>query len=772
MKYYQSKLIFKFSFLLLVFWGCIESVLGSNHAYQIKTDNTCTVWWTGTTCKVMHDTSVPVKNGKVVLQAARNEDEGFQLVLSPKVAVEDITATISDFSKNDGTLIAAENVTIRMVEYVHVTKPSGKLNKEGWYPDPLPLYDKPFRAEAGVNCPVLFTVKVPKDATSGIYSAKIDLKSATWKISVPVELQVWDFTLPDVPFMRSAFGLYSGMIKQYHNLDNDEELKQVIDLYYCSFKDYRISPQQFFDQYPIRKTVKGVWWDGGTFDPDTVYAGKYSYQVTDNRVNGNAAGTCADLIKIDPEKPYWLKWQAKTLKKKQQYFVTVKSYTADKKPIPWHLQGMFYSGSTQWRKDSLFLDPVNPLVFEDLVFSRPLPKEASYVNVQLYPVLPDERGEEKGTVWFDDFQFLDAKTGENLLTHGNFEQDINDLDLKIDFSEFDVAARKYLDEFGFTGFRMKVSELRPGPFVGRKTGWFDGFINGTEEYKKLIKLYLGQFQDHLESNGWLGKEYMYWVDEPKHEDYDFVREGMITIREVAPKLSRFITENKPGPEIMDVTDIGCPVLAKFNPEKSKDWIAKGREMWSYLMTWPKEPHVNLFLDSDAINMRMWLWMSYRYQLKGILVWNSNAWNAEGCSPAGVLQNIWDDPMTYMDGHGTPIGAAAEYGNGDGMFFYPPNRDPNNDKTKYLTGPVPSLRLEILREGIDDYDYMMLLENCIKNALPGQQGLVKKTKQLLNFGSEVFVDEQQYTKDPEVLIKYRQQMGILLNEFNKIKNKIK
>jgi hypothetical protein len=162
---------------------------------------------------------------------------------------------------------------------------------------------------------------------------------------------------------------------------------------------------------------------------------------------------------------------------------------------------------------------------------------------------------------------------------------------------------------------------------------------------------------------------------------------------------------------------------------------------------------------------MWLWMSYRYHLTGILVWNSNAWNAEGCSPPAVLQNIWEDPMTYMDGHGTPFGGAAEYGNGDGMFFYPPNRDPNNDKTKYLSGPVPSLRLEILREGIDDYDYMMLLEDCIRSARSDQHNLVKKAKQVLNVGGEVFETEKEYTKNSEILAKYRQQMGNLLDQFN-------
>lgn len=756
MKKYLIRNKFFYALLLTFFFAFGES---NAAGLLIKADALCKLWYTGSTYKVMHNDPVPEIKGKIILQSAKNEFESFQLVLSPNADMENISVVVNGFANKSGLTIPAENISVRKVEYVHITKPSGIRHKAGWYPDPLPLLEKPFSVKAGVHTPILISVKVPKNATPGVYSAQVSLKSAAWETVFPVELKVWDFTLPDMPNMRSAFGLYSNHISAYHNLSNNEELKQVLDLYYQSFRDYRISPQQFFDQYPIEKTVKGVWWQGGTFDPDTVFAGKYSYQV-----NGNHPGTPPDLIEVNPEKPYWVKWQVKTLSEGQEYLVTVKSYTSDKKVIPWQLQGMFYTGSTRWRKDSLFLDPINPFVYEDMVLSRPMPKNTRYASVQIFSVKPDDSGRKSGTAWFDNVQFVDAATGKNLLPKGDFEQNINDLGLEIDFSEFDLAARKYLDEFGFTGFRVKIPELRPGPFINRKTGWFAGFVNGTAEYEKLITLYLKGFQDHLEANGWLGKEYLYWIDEPKHEDYGFVREGMETIHKAAPKLTRLITENNPGPEIMDVTEIGCPVLAKFDPEKSKEWIANGRQMWSYLMTWPKAPHVNLFIDSDAINLRMWLWMSYRYRLTGILVWSSNVWNTKSCSPPGVLQNIWDDPMTYMSGSLTTPGAAAEYGNGDGMFFYPPNRDPDNDKTKYLTGPVPSLRLEIMREGIDDYDYMMLLEDCIRNARPDQQNLVKRAMQVLNFGSEVFVTEKEYTKNPEILAKYRQQMGNLLEQF--------
>ena len=732
----------------------------------IVSDKTCVVWWTGSTYKIMHNDPVPGKRAKVLISAARNETESFQVVLSPKVDMKQISVTVSTFKQKTGHVLKDGQVIIRKVEYVNITKPSGILHKKGWYPDPLPELKNPFRADAGKHHPIWFTVEVPGHALPGLYSAEIKIESENWETTVPVALKVWNFTLPEIPYMRSGFALRPRPIKQYHNLDNDSELKQVMEKYYESCKAYKISPQKFYDLYPIKKEIKGVAWQGGTFDPDTVFQGKYSYQVTDHLTDVNVEGKCTEYIPVDPKHPHLLKWQAKTLKENQKYTVTVKCYDSEKQLIDWSLKWMTHQGSISWREDSMYIDPEKMFAVEDLPDFRPFPEHTRYASVQIYAVRPDQKGSERGTVWIDNFRFTDLETGENLLPQGNFEQDINALGLELDFSAFDVAARKYLDEFGFTGFRVQIPELRLGPFVGRKAGWFDGFISGTSEYEKLIGLYLKGFQDHLEANGWLGKEYLYWVDEPDPEEYGFVREGMNTIHRVAPKLTRFLAENNPREEIMEVVDTNCPVFYKINPEEVKKWNKRGRSYWSYFMCWPKEPHVNLFIDSDAINMRMWVWMSYRYHLTGVLVWRANKWNDERCSPPNVLQNIWEDPMTYKSGSGVPIGSAAEFGNGDGMFFYPPNRNPNQDKTKYFTGPVPSIRIEILREGLDDYDYMIMLEHCIDNARPDQQSLVKRAKQVLNFGEEVFTNDTVYTKDPMVLMKYRQQMGNLLEQFHK------
>lgn len=242
--------------------------------------------------------------------------------MSPEVDLTNISVSISDFSNKNGDLIPSVNVTIREVAYVNVTKPSGKQHSAGWYPDPLPLHEKPFNAIAGINKPLWFSVNVPKASAPGRYMANVKLKSALWETTIPVELHVWNFALPETPFMRSGFGLYSNMLERYHNLETKDELEEVREKYFRDFKHYKISP---YGSYPVNYKVTGVSWSGGTFDPHTVYEGKYAYQIS-----GKREARFTDLIEINPDRPYLLKWKAIVLSENQKYTVTVKCYDAEK----------------------------------------------------------------------------------------------------------------------------------------------------------------------------------------------------------------------------------------------------------------------------------------------------------------------------------------------------------------------------------------------------------------------------------------------------------
>ena len=113
------------------------------------------------------------------------------------------------------------------------------------------------------------------------------------------------------------------------------------------------------------------------------------------------------------------------------------------------------------------------------------------------------------------------------------------------------------------------------------------------------------------------------------------------------------------------------------------------------------------------------------------MWETTYWNSNEASPKGYLQNPWQEAMSWVTGYGWPYGKQTIWGNGDGRFFYPENRDPNKDKTTAYQGyPIPSIRLEFLRAGIEDYEYMCILEKLMKVASKKQASLVKEARQLL------------------------------------------
>jgi len=209
---------------------------------------------------------------------------------------------------------------------------------------------------------------------------------------------------------------------------------------------------------------------------------------------------------------------------------------------------------------------------------------------------------------------------------------------------------------------------------------------------------------------------------------------------------------------MDVSEISCTIFHQVDPAVVAKLAAQGREFWSYLCTAPKGPWVTLFIDHPAINLRIWLWMSQRFGLKGILVWRANSWSSPTLFPAGELQNPWEDPMSYTVGYGVPYGQVNYWGNGDGRFLYPPNRHPGEDKTKYLTGPVNSIRWEILRDGIEDYEYFKLLEKAAREAPAKAAKAAREAKKLLDFPASLFKSGQEYTRDPRALLDYRRRIA--------------
>jgi hypothetical protein len=744
------KRFYSFSGMALLLMGVHTHA--REYGYPLASDGLCTVWWAEGTYKIMRDDPVPA--GKMVpleISAAANEFESVQVVLHPHRDLDGFTLETADLRSASGAVIAREQMSVRKVDYVQVVRPTDAYGKPGWYPDPLPLLSEPMKLRAGVNQPLFITVKIPVDARAGEYKGAFRLAASDWGMDIPVSVRVWHFSLPERPSMRSSFGINTAMIRQYHNLETDEELRVVTDKYYRMMADYKIAPTAPFNLYPMKVEIDGLEWTGGNFTSETVHAGHKALKVTDDDVEGNTEAHSNTLIHVQPDIPYLLTWFARTSTPDQAYCVMVKCYDDGKREMYFENRMEAFTGGDKWAGDTLVI--------------RPFREAVRYVTIHLFPAFRSISGSHTGTAWFDEVHFYDPADGENLLRQGDFEVDPADLDLQVDFTAFDKAGEKYLDGLGFNAYHLPLQGLPSGNFHAQRRGVFGGFPQGYAEYDYLMGKYLSMVQDHLEKKGWLGKEYVYWFDEPNKENYPFVREGMEIIHRSAPKITRFITEHQPGPDIMDVTDISCTVIGQLDKDIIQGLVAEGNEFWSYVCCCPKAPYLSLFIDHDDINMRMWLWLSYQFQLTGILVWSANYWNSLTASPAGYLQNPWEDPMSYTVGYGLPYGKQEGWGNGDGRFFYPPNRDPTDRTSKYMDGPVPCLRLEKIRDGVEDYEYLLLLEKAASGEGGNSRKLQKEARQLLSLPPTLVTGPTSYNKDPQALIQYRNRIGELLNKIN-------
>jgi len=734
---------------LLPFKG-INAAPAADYGYTLGNDGVCAVWWTEATYKVMqHDPAPDDKLKPVQIYSAGNEYESIQIVVYPSKDLRNFRIIPGDLRSDAGAVIGSDQITVRKVEYVHVIRPTDDYGKPGWYPEPLPLMEKPVELTQGKNHPFFITVHIPKDMAAGDYKGAFRMVADAWEKEIPVNVHIWNFSLPDRTSVRSAFGIGTESIRSYHNLESDEELKQVTDKYYSALRDYKIGPTNPFSLYPMEVIVEGLNWTGGILSGESVYKGSRALKIIDDDVTANIEAHTNALIEIDPSKSYALTWYAKMAEQGQKYCVMLNCYDSQKQLLPFENRLDEFTGNEDWQADTLGI--------------RPFRTEIRFVTVHLFPVFRSNSGADTGTAWFDEVVLASTDNENNLVHQGGFEINPEDLDLSVDFTEFDKAGERYIDDFGFNAYHLPLQGLPSGSFFRQRRGVFHGFAQGTVEYDYLMKRYLTLVQDHLEEKGWLGKDYVYWFDEPNTENYPFVREGMEIIHRAAPKITRFITEHRPGPDIMDVTEISCTVIGELDPDIIKDLVAQGREFWSYVCCCPKAPYLSLFIDHDAINMRTWLWLTYKYQMKGILVWSGNYWNSSTASPKDYLQNPWEDPMSYTVGYGLPFGKQNGWGNGDGRFLYPPNRNPNDHSVKYLQGPVPCLRLESIRDGIEDYEYLKLLEQIVEKEDIQAKRLLKEARQLLTIPDSIVAGPTDYNKDPQSLIEYRFRIGKLLDE---------
>jgi len=175
-------------------------------------------------------------------------------------------------------------------------------------------------------------------------------------------------------------------------------------------------------------------------------------------------------------------------------------------------------------------------------------------------------------------------------------------------------------------------------------------------------------------------------------------------------------------------DIYVPKLSHLNLwyPSFQEVQREGKELWYYTCCHPVGRYPNRFLDQSLLKGRALFWINYLYDLDGFLHW-------------GLNHFYGDDPYTQEAiSHGLPLG--------DRAVVYP-------GETKYLG----SLRFSTMRDGLQDFEYLWLLEDGLrqlKERVGADAHWLDPRQRSLELCRRVVQSFYDHTRDPQVLMETR------------------
>ncbi len=269
--------------------------------------------------------------------------------------------------------------------------------------------------------------------------------------------------------------------------------------------------------------------------------------------------------------------------------------------------------------------------------------------------------------------------------------------------EFNQIYKKYYDFL--LEYKISVAGLPYDILDERADRYLDNpqittvFLNNKANNEELRKRY-----DKIKSNPeWFGKMYMYPYDEPHTSTMLDEQKAMIDgLRAICPQARygcAYFTNvtHESGADQLDFMseyiDILCPKLHMFQSVGYRDRLLKlrssGKKIWSYVCWEPGKPYVNLFLNEPGLDHRLMIWQMHRAGAEGFLYWNATYWR--------FTSDPWEDMAT--------VKWLTDKVYGDGSLLYP--------GLKFgIDGPCPSIRLEALRDGIEDCEMLIMAEKLI------------------------------------------------------------
>lgn len=722
----------------------ISDFFDTSYGELLDDSKDCAVWWASSGWKIPLVREAPKTAGAwMAVSGARGESEAAQLVLKARRQLENVTVTATDLSGRGG-VIPASCIDLLRVHYSEVTVKTDATSILGMWPDALPPLKAGLKVKEGNNQPIWVRVNIPEDARAGSYSGKLKITaSGGFEKEVTLKVKVFNFDLPKKMTCETAFGFSVGTCFTYQKPKTEAERRQIWESYMEMYSRHHISPYNPAQLDPFKFTLEGMenrWTGHGKVVKESKDEGGYSLFLNDDTTTGRRA------VSFPVKMPAKGKFRLKITYKTNPGHTFVASFNHFNDAGNWisgNNRDFAIKGDGTWQTFEATFDTY--------------PKNAVSHALAIHATIWEEKGELTGQVWIDDISIVDVDTGKVYIDDPISPVDVSKLRIKFDWTAWDAAMTKAFDEYHFNCVRFPITGLGGGTFHSRTEPSFMGFAEDTPEYEKLFADYLGQIEAHLKEKGWLDKAYVYWFDEPDAKDYEFVMNGFRKLKKYAPGLRRMLTEQI-EPELIGGPNLWCPVTPNLRKEQVKERNAEGEQFWWYVCTGPKAPYATLFIDHPGTEMRVWLWQTWDFGVDGILVWASNYWTS-GCAYPDKPQNPYEDPMGWVSGYDTPKGVKRPWGNGDGRFVYPPEAaaDGQQEET-VLDDPVSSIRFEMLRDGIEDYEYFVMLKSLLAKKKWMFPWTRAKYEKLLEVPADVSKSMTEFTINPATYEKHREKLA--------------
>lgn len=288
-----------------------------------------------------------------------------------------------------------------------------------------------------------------------------------------------------------------------------------------------------------------------------------------------------------------------------------------------------------------------------------------------------------------------------------------------DFTAFDQAATVYFDElkfpFAYTPWDLYLfgwghppkTVLGERPYAGEPPFESADRSRLRPEYKQVYQEMLRLFWQHLKEKGWHRRIVLYISDEP-FDQHEHIRQQMQAlcdmIHEVDPEIPIYCSTWHHVPDwdgYLNVWGIGH--YGVVSPEKMTQLRADGARIWfttdgqmctdtPYCAVERLLPHYCFQYGAEAYEFWGVSWHTYDPFRFG--------WHAF------IHQSSEPGEATWV-----------RYPNGDGYLLYP-GQPLGHD------GPISSIRLEQAREGVEDYEYLRLLQARMAAAQGAGQTVTK------------------------------------------------